>query len=68
MENIDACLFVFVLFVFAIKRKKRMNLYGPPQSNQDFIDNQLSIDVSVLVHSSVGVVCACVCVFVYVCA
>lgn len=42
-----------------------MNLYGPPQSNQDFIDNQLSIDVRVLVHSSVGVVCACV--FVYVC-
>lgn len=52
MENIDAC-FVFV-FVF----KKRINLYGRPQSNHDFIDNQLSIDVGVLVHSYVGVVCA----------
>lgn len=40
-----------------------MNLYGPPQSNQDLIDHQLSIDVGELMQSYVGV-CTCVCICV----
>lgn len=43
-----------------------MNLYGLPPSNQNVIDNLLSIGVGVLMHSYVGVVSAGV--FVYVCA
>ena len=52
---------MFFCFLKKKRRKKRINLYGLPQSNTDLIDHRLSIDVDVLMH---GDVLECV----YVCA